>query len=500
MIRRLTRAAVASPLASASMAAILGVAIACACGTTAASPPTEVPACTSLAACCGSAGAGQAVCASIVASNVAATCSTELASLEAMGACGSTGTGTGTSTGSASGCSALAACCKAMTGSSAAQCDTIVGQGVATTCTAELTVYEAAGSCGKTTSSSGTLTSSSMSSSTSGLDAGMPSGFGPGDGGPCTGPVGGFPSPSCDPSDEMACSASIPSGCTLSPKCGNPSTCEPFVTNPTTGVESFRMRLLNITAPSSLSNQVVQGSVVTAAVDLPADAGSCGENGSGTFNWLIQVDTTTHTVKTGGAPPSSDPFGLGYCFTNATVAGTAVAPTVLGATFTGTTFSTASGTTTLNMPIFVTGGGAVVLPLAGASFNDVTVSDSGNCIGAVNNGSIVPSSSGVCTDSNPTGQDSCSRWHTAGTIGAHMSLAAADQIPVVTLGNESLCVLLTGQNNGSGKCPTAALTAGDYCSTTKAPGGCGDSMWFSAEFAASAVNITAGAGITLCGG
>ncbi len=336
--------------------------------------------------------------------------------------------------------------------------------------------------------------------------------FGPGDGGKCGGPVGGFPDPNCDPSDEQAsfCSSApydAGGACKLSPKCGDLSTCEPFTKNPMpgTGVDNFRMRLINITAPPTLANATVQNAIVTSAVDLPSslDGGApCGEDGSGYFNWLISVDKTMGTVTTGGAPPSTDPFGLGYCFLNGTVtSGTAmtpVAPITVPATFTGNTFSTTPMTGLLNVPIFLQGGGVVLLPLNSVSLNSVTMSPDGNCIGAIDSYSIQPPN---CVDPSAFGQQSCSRWHSAGTFAGYITIAQADQVPVVSLGGESLCFLITGKGNGASPQKCATGVTGDYCSTTgKACPGSGDSFWMSGQFAASAVNITAGTGISICNG
>jgi len=345
-----------------------------------------------------------------------------------------------------------------------------------------------------------------------------------GDGGSCGGPVGGYPLVSCDPSDDSNCSTTgVPAGCTIAPICGNPNTCEPFVNNPplptfadggvladggTPGVDNFRMRLINITAPPALSNEVVQGSIVTNAVDLSVtDAGdSCGENGVGLFNWMLSVtktSATTGTVVTGGAPASTDPFKLGYCYVNTTIQGFQVGPINLTATFTGpNTFNTNAYADTLRIPIFIAGGGVVLLPIHAAAFNDVTITNDGNCIGAVNNASIAASATGPCTDSNPNGVDSCARWHTAGSLGGYILLSEADKVPVVTLGNESLCVLLTSDMTTASPptCTAQGLSAGNYCSTTHSACSNGDSVWLSAQFAASAVNITKGAGIPACNG
>jgi len=137
----------------ATVAAILGAVVAC--GTQAGSS-SATASCTSLAACCSAAGTEQALCVAIVASNVSTSCSSELVSLQAGGSCASTPPGSGT--GGGSGCSALATCCVAMTGSAAQGCLAFVEQGVAATCTAELSAYESVGSCGKVGTGTGTGT------------------------------------------------------------------------------------------------------------------------------------------------------------------------------------------------------------------------------------------------------------------------------------------------------------------------------------------------------
>jgi hypothetical protein len=240
--------------------------------------------------------------------------------------------------------------------------------------------------------------------------------------------------------------------------------------------------------------------VVAAAVDLPATPTACGENGQGLFNWLISVDTVNKTVTTGGAPQSTDPFGVGYCFFNQTIGSNHVGPVTTTATFTGNnTFTTAPLKETLNIPIFQKANNytdVVILPISGAYFNDVTVSNDGNCIGAVNNNSLTPD---TCVDSNPRGADSCSRWHTAGSLDGYITLANADMVPIALLNGESLCVLLLGLQGmttcGEAVTKPGGMGGGNYCSTG---GSCTDSFWLSADFAASAVTVNEDAGISVC--
>ena len=231
-----------------------------------------------------------------------------------------------------------------------------------------------------------------------------PPAFVAGDGGGCFAAVGATANVGCDPSDEKACSNS--STCAIGPACnaGN-SACEAFVKNTGT-TDNFRIRLLEITAPPKLTeSSFIQANVITRAVDLPDTPNSCGENGQGLLNWLISIDTATGIVTTGGAPQSADPFQLGYCFLNDTLGGIPIGPVTMQATVACSRFSTTPLAQTLQMPIFQsasTFSDAIVLPISGAFFKDVTVSNEGNCIGTVDNGALSP---GDCTDSLPAGND-----------------------------------------------------------------------------------------------
>ena len=121
------------------------------------------------------------------------------------------------------------------------------------------------------------------------------------------------------------------------------------------------------------------------------------------------------------------------------------------------------------------------MPLSHVVFQDVTLSAGGNCVGSFNAAAL----DSTCTE-DPT---LCLKWRTAGAVGGFIKLTDADQVNVALLG-ESLCVLLTGADkNSMNQCPTTALTQGDYCSTTLAAGGCGDSFWFASTFAASGVAL-----------
>jgi hypothetical protein len=318
-----------------------------------------------------------------------------------------------------------------------------------------------------------------------------PANTGGGDGasGPsCTTAAGEMPPPDCDDTDE-SCPAPSPA-CPTTP-CNGSSACLAMADNTGKATQDFRFRKLNITAPAALAQKFVQQAVID----------------QGTFNWLVRFDPNSKQVTTGGAPPSTDPFGLGYCFVKDTIQGLPVQPVTVNMTQGSDGSWSSDAITKLFVPIFLAGGdagtGVVVLPLSQAKVSGVTIAG-GNCIGSYNpDGVTSPTAGGTCSDYDPS---SCQRWHTAGALGGYITLNESEGVNVQTLG-KTLCVLLTGGSSttqGGTECATDAngnVTAqGDYCSTTNSPGGCADSYWLAATFAASAVTINDGSADPNCNG
>lgn len=319
-------------------------------------------------------------------------------------------------------------------------------------------------------------------------------------GGACTTNPGSFPAPNCDNTDE-SCTLQTPA-CPTTP-CTSGSPCLAMADNTGASVDDLRLRKLNVTAPPALAEHFIQAGVIDQGVNLKD---FCGEGGDGSFSWLIEFDTTNNKVTTGGAPPTDDPFGTGYCFVNQNIGGLPVAPVTVNMTK-GADGSWASDVIPkLYVPIYISGdpNNVVVLPLTQSTVVGVTLSPDGNCIGQYNpNGVSSPAADGTCSDQDDS---SCERWYTAGALGGFITLKEAEAVQVKTLG-KSLCVLLTsGSNttNGGADCATDAngnvLAQGDYCSTTNAPGGCADSYWLAATFSASAAKITSGSSVAACNG
>lgn len=310
--------------------------------------------------------------------------------------------------------------------------------------------------------------------------------------GQCSADAGQFPTPNCltYPPDQQMCATS-PMSCNTSP-CTSGSPCLAMgVDNSGKSVADLRIRRLDVSAPPALAKSFVQKTVLNQGIDLH---GFCGENGDGTFSWLIQLDTANNKVTTGGAPPTMDPFGAGYCFVNKSIDGLPVGPITVPMTK-GSDGTWASGVIQkLYVPIYPPMLSPIVLPISGATVKGVTLSPDNNCIGSYNPNAITSVTGNVCTDDITA----CDRWLTAGALGGYITLEESDKVYVPQL-SESLCVLLTGgvsvdtsdpNEKKCGRTNGVINVKGDYCSTSNSPGGCGDSYWLAAAFAASAAKIS----------
>lgn len=314
-----------------------------------------------------------------------------------------------------------------------------------------------------------------------------------GGGGECSVAPGLVPPAKCDDSKNTKCRAT-PECAINEAKCGSAATCLPTADNAGKNVFDLRLRRLNIAAPAVLAEETIQQVVVTSNLDL--NAKECGEGGKAFFNWLIRVDRDKNEIFTGGAPPTTDAFGKGFCFANfKSPDGIQVSPVTFPIEFQGNTFKTTTKNK-LAVPIFISAdpSSVVVLPLTDVSIENVEISENNNCIGSFVQGALDKG----CKE-DPVG---CSKWHTAGALGGYITIEESDAVFVKDL-NQSLCVLLTSTQKGpDGKCVREGgklPAVGDYCSTDKQAGSCKDSFWLAATFAAAAVKVNDGAGIEGCG-
>jgi hypothetical protein len=290
-------------------------------------------------------------------------------------------------------------------------------------------------------------------------------------------------------------------GGTTSSSSGSAAACAPGASCPAkdksciglvdnTGLTTFGLRMaeLDLSKPAALTSGVIAG-VVGGAVQINGMAlAACNLSGSGTFNWLLQFDTTAGTLETGGAKPVPDPT-QGYSFDMDTMNNLAPVTLMTKPDSTGK-FSVSMGQD-VRVPIFLDAAGTmvVILPLKNATLSG-TLSTNQNCIGTYNAAGLSAANSCLPGPGMP-------QFNDAGTLTAIMTLEDADSVPISAL-SESLCVLLSGNatmygvmKNGELVCTRDAnnniIFQGDTCSM--AGGTCTDSVALDANFAASSVKI-----------
>jgi len=268
------------------------------------------------------------------------------------------------------------------------------------------------------------------------------------------------------------------------------SDCVAIVDNADQTDFGLRMSQLTIKKPEKLTaakNPIVVG-LIDSGVTLNLGK-ECNLTGQGTFSWLLQFDTAAGTLKTGGAALTPSPAD-GYCFVNAMLGTTPVAPITVDAKPDASgKFSVTKGGDVV-VPIFLTSEtDYVLLPLSDAKIIDATLSADNNCIGKYNSDTL--KTADLC---QPAGE--VTRYTNAASISGYITLEDADTVIIESL-KRTMCVLLTDSTDSgmpTAKCKRDANgkieATGDWCSTTNSAGGCNDSFELGADFAASAVKIT----------
>lgn len=261
----------------------------------------------------------------------------------------------------------------------------------------------------------------------------------------------------------------------------------------------LRMAQLTITKPDVLARGLIAKVV---AESLTMDLKQCYLNGTGAFSWLLELDTTTGTLRTGGAPytPDHNPRD-GYCFANTTVGDFEVAPVEVDIALEDGAFD--AEIDTINVPIYsATNVGAtpeepLILPLHGVRLSDVKVSSDNNCIGQ-RNSELSPDNHCLPDEEHPA-------FINGGKLSGYITLEEVDKV-IVDAARMSLCLLLARSLNDGGDYASGAepnntckrdengkiIAKGDWCSSTNSPAtaDCADAFALGGEFAASAVEIT----------
>ncbi len=312
-----------------------------------------------------------------------------------------------------------------------------------------------------------------------------------------------------DSSSSTGTGSTGASGGTCAPGEGCPAAktdCIGLVDN--SGKTSFALRIshLTVSKPTALTDPLVKSlldsgvsinlascKAQTTAADPLFPSASDGITGS--FSWILQFDTTTGKLKTGGAKPQADPT-QGYCFVNETVQGFAIAPFEVDAPISGGKFEITMPKD-VTVPVYsdIKASSVILLPLRGVRIHDATISSDNNCIGTFNASGLLPSNSCLASSDTPQYIDGAS-------LDGFVTLEDADKVAISQLNGKSLCLLLTGNDtmwgDGAGKCARDTMGKikfqGDWCSTTNAAAdaSCADAISLGAKFSASSVAVQPG--------
>ncbi len=261
---------------------------------------------------------------------------------------------------------------------------------------------------------------------------------------------------------------------------------------------TLRMANLTLTAPPALTKGLVKG-VVQNGVTM--NLASCNLNGGGTFSWLLQFDTATGMLKTGGGKPADDPT-KGYSFVDETImqGGKAfkIAPFTTAAPIKGGAFAIAMGQDII-VPVYLNlkASAVVLLPLHKAKLTG-TISADNNCIGTYNSKGLDPAGNCLADDKHPSFIGTDGKADSDGKLDGYITLEEADTVLVDAVG-QSLCVILSGNTAtyGDGKTPAyCKRTAGkidfqgDWCDASNDMA-CKDAVRLQANFSASGVKSPA---------
>lgn len=268
-----------------------------------------------------------------------------------------------------------------------------------------------------------------------------------------------------------------------------------------TGKSTFAVRVgqLDFFKPDAFNGTLPKAAFLASiTMNLP----KCNLKGSGSFSWIVQVDTAANTFKLGASKPAADPHD-GYSFVNETVTidGQMFPIAPVGGTATldadGTIHSDVIESITLPVYLDAQATNIILVPLHKVRVLETTISPDRNCIGSYNAQGLKPADGCL-----PNTAQNISSFINGGKIDGFVSLEEADKIILQSFGlNRSLCVLLSnsagvfGDGGSPARCKRDGLGKikfnGDWCGQTNtgADGVCYDSMQFYGGFAASAVEL-----------
>ncbi len=269
--------------------------------------------------------------------------------------------------------------------------------------------------------------------------------------------------------------------------------CLAKVDNSKSDVWTGRFSFLKINKPAALANQIVQEAVINKGISL--NQPDCKETGDGTFSWLLEFNSTTGKLKTGGGDPVTDPKA-GGCFVSVPNANPAlvVAPVEVDVAV-DAQGKFAATIDSVVVPIFLDKEktGVILLPLHGIAFDGQFSADH-NCVGRYNGDKFTKSN--LCQPDTTLDE---TNWTTGGNLRGYITVEEAEAVYIDDL-SVSLCAQIAGKDwkgKPEGKCSeTAAWQAGerpdgDWCAATNSPAtaSCKDAWELQGGFAASAIKI-----------
>jgi hypothetical protein len=268
-----------------------------------------------------------------------------------------------------------------------------------------------------------------------------------------------------------------------------------------TGKTSFAVRVgqLDFYKPDAFTGTLEKAAFLASiTMNLP----KCNLKGSGTFSWIVAVDTTAHTYQIGASKPAADPHD-GYSFVNETldVGGQMfpIAPVGGGLTLDADGTIHPDPLEYILLPVYLNAQATdvILVPIHKVRVLEAKVSPDFNCIGSYNAAGL--KASGGCL---PDVNQNISAFINGGKIDGFISLEEADKIIIKSFGlDRSLCVLLSnsagvyGDGGSPAKCKRDGTNKikfnGDWCAATNtgADAVCYDAVSFYGGFAASAVTL-----------
>lgn len=278
-----------------------------------------------------------------------------------------------------------------------------------------------------------------------------------------------------------------------------PSDCLALVDNASREKQGFRIQHVTMYQPEAFASDTVEGWAILNAITM--NLPDCQLEGSGTLDWLIELDTTSSIIRVGAAKPVADPT-QGYTFVDETIDWEGV-PFVVTPRSILTSIGEdgtidAETIDQIVLPIYLDQAATqmIMMPIHQLRIYDAKLSADHNCIGHYNAEGLDPGN-----NCKPDEAGGVPAFIDGAKTDGYITLEEADQVIITAFGlNRSLCVELSGDAGtwGDGGSPVrceresgAIRFPGDWCSATNGPadGSCFDAMRFDQGIAAAAIQI-----------